>query len=103
MLISFTPMRRDDRLELVKQGDVLTINGEEFDFSALPERAVLPRDAVSCDWLASDVERVGGVIHLTLILPHGADATPERLFPAPVEAGDGTVPLPGAPADEMEA
>lgn len=103
MLISFTPMRRDDRLELVKQGDALIINGEEFDFSALPEGAVLPRDAVSCDWLASDVERVGGVIHLTLILPHGADATPERLFPAPVEAGDGTVPLPGAPADVMEA
>ncbi len=94
MNISFSPMRRDDTLSLSKSGDILTINGEAFDFSALPEGATLPRDAVTCDWLASDVTRTGGVIHLTLILPHGPRAPAETLFPAPIAATDGAIGLP---------
>ena len=94
MQILFSPMRRDDRLDLSLAGDVLTINGEAFDFSALPDGATLPREAVTSDWLASDVERIGVVIHLTLILPHGADAPPETLFPAPVSATNGPITRP---------
>ena len=94
MNISFTPMRRDDRLDLSLAGDVLTVNGEAFDFSGLPDGATLPRAAVTCDWLASDVERIGGVIHLTLILPHGANAPAGTLFPAPITPADGPVTLP---------
>lgn len=71
MIITLLPQRRDMSLTLERAGDALVINGERFDFSALPEGATLPRDAVACDWLASDVERVGGVLHLSLILPHG--------------------------------
>lgn len=82
MLITFTPMRRDDRLTLHRTGDVLTLNGDSYDFSPLPEGAVLPRDAVDCDWLASDVTRKDGHLHLRLILPHGADAPPETRFPS---------------------
>lgn len=107
MKISFTPMRRDDRLELIKQGEVLTINGEAFDFSEVPEGATLPRAAVVCDWLISDVERIGGQITLTLILPHGARAPAETLFPDPVTVTDGPVALPPyettqAPAEEED-
>lgn len=94
MQIKFTPMRRDDALALSVAGDVLTINGEAFDFSGVPEGATLPREAVTCDWLASNVERIGGQITLTLILPHGAKAPQETLFPAPVSVTDGPVPLP---------
>ncbi len=94
MQISFTPVRRDDTLLLSRTGDTLTINGEAFDFAAIPDGAILPRDGVTSDWLASDVERIDGVIHLTLILPHGADAPPETLFPQPVLASDGVVPVP---------
>ena len=94
MQISFSPMRRDDRLNVAVAGDTLTVNAETFDFSALPEGATLPRAAVACAWLASDVERIGGVLHLTLILPHGAKAPAETLFPVPIMAGDGPVPLP---------
>ena len=92
--IDLSPMRRDDRLEVSVSGDVFTINGAAFDFSALPEGASLPRDAVACDWLASDVVRTGGVVRLTLILPHGPDAPQETLFPDPVSPGDGPVALP---------
>ena len=95
MQITLTPMNRDDRLTLERSGDSLTINGEAFDFTAIPEGGTLPRDAVACDWLAGDVTRAGGVLHLTLILPHGADAPLETRFPAALTlTGDGPVALP---------
>mgnify|MGYP003660254726 FL=1 len=94
MNIAFTPMRQENLLVLSKAGDILTINGEAFDFSAIPEGATLPRDAVACAWLASDIVRQGGVIQLTLILPHGACAPEQTLFPAPIQATDGVIELP---------
>lgn len=94
MKITFFPIRSDTQLSLSKDGDVLTINGEGFDFSALPDGAILPREAVATDWLTSDVERINGTIHLSLILPHGADAPPEERFPAPQEiTRNGLIPL----------
>lgn len=103
MRIAFTPMRRDDTLTVLKVGDVLTINGELFDLSGIPEGATLPQKAVACDWLISDIERVGGQLHLALILPHGAKAPPETLFPVPITLEtDGPVLLPPyeSPAEE---
>lgn len=97
MLITFTPMRSDDRLTLHRAGDVLTLNGESYDFSPLPEGALLPRDAIDCRWLASDVTRTDGRLHLTLILPHGATARNEALFPQPLMLiTDGPVDLPSS-------
>ena len=95
MQITLTPMRRDDRLTLAVAGEVVSVNGVAFDLSAIPEGATLPLAAVDCAWLASDVERIGGEIHLTLILPQGTHAPAETLFPAPVTVtADGPVPLP---------
>lgn len=100
MHIRFSPMRRKDQLTAVVAGDVLTINGEAFDFSALPEGATLPREAVVCDWLASDVARQNSEICLTLVLPHGGNAPQQTLFPAPVHVPAGDVPTP--PYDDEE-
>ncbi|AHD00474.1 hypothetical protein [Leisingera methylohalidivorans] len=95
MQINWNPVRRDEALTVTKQGDALTINGEVFDFTPLPDGATLPRDAVDCDWLASGVERVGGEITLILLLPHGARAPEETRFPQPVAVTeDGPVPVP---------
>ncbi|WP_417816615.1 hypothetical protein [Tritonibacter scottomollicae] len=108
MQISFSPARHATALIANRLGDVLTLNGEAFDFTALAEGDILPREAVACDWLASDVTRQDGEIRLTLILPHGADAPEETRFPQPVTlTGDGPVPLPPyeveqAPKDEAE-
>lgn len=97
MLITLTPMRRDDSLTLHRAGDVLTVNGTALDFGPLTEGSVLPRDAVECAFLASDVVRIDGRLRLSLILPHGPQAGPEALFPEPlVLDGDGPVALPGA-------
>ena len=94
MEISFAPMRRDDTLTLSKSGDVLTINGEVFDLSVVLDGQTLLQSGMDCDWLASDVERIAGVIHLTLILPHGANAPSETRFPDPITATDGAITVP---------
>lgn len=95
MQLSFSPIRQDATLRLERQGDCLILNGERLDLSAIPDGATLPRDAVPCLWLASDVERVAGTLHLTLLLPHGADAPQETLFPAAMSlTDDGPVALP---------
>jgi len=82
MHITLIPQRRDDRLRLEKQGETLVINDEPFDLSVIPDGATLPRAAVHCDWLVSDIERRDGTLYLSLILPHGACAPQETLFPA---------------------
>ena len=95
MKITLSPQRRDDTLTVIKQGDTLTINGTAYDFSVIPDGATLPQDATDCEWLASDVERIDGVLHLTLLLPHGANAPEETRFPQPiVDPADGVLELP---------
>ena len=103
MRIEFVPQFRDDGIPLTmhRAGDVLTINGEAFDLSGIPEGATLPRAAVACDWLVSDITRTGGVLHLTLTLPHGADAPQETRFAAPITlTANGPVSLPPYDAEE---
>jgi hypothetical protein len=93
--ITLIPQRRDEVLTLVKTGDVLSFNGESFDFSGVPDGATLPRRAVNCGWLASDIERKDGCLHLAVILPHGAGASEDLLFPAAIEIEeDGLIHLP---------
>jgi hypothetical protein len=95
MDITLHPMRSDTSLTLEKTGDVLTVNGEVFDFTNIPDGATLPRDAVAADWLAADVQRVNGTLELAIIFPHGAKAPHEALFPAPIIAPpDGPISLP---------
>jgi hypothetical protein len=95
MQITLSPARRDMPLTLSRNGDALTLNGEVFDFTPLPEGATLPHEAIASDWFAGPVERVGGTLRLTLVLPHGANAPQETLFPAPLTlTGDGPLTLP---------
>lgn len=104
MQVSFIPQRRADSLSLSVSGDTLIINDEPFDLSGIPEGATLPRAAVACSWLASDIERINGVLQLTLILPHGADAPPQTLFPQPITiTADGPVLLPPYSSEETPA
>jgi hypothetical protein len=95
MNITLSPQRRDDTLEVIKSGDTLTINGTAYDFSVIPDGAILPKEVVDCMWLASDVERIGDTLHLTLLLPHGAEASDAARFPTPLlDPVDGLLELP---------
>ena len=103
MRISLSPQRRDDALEVLKHGDALTINGEAYDFSPLPDGGTIPAGEVPCDWITGSVERVDGDLRLTLILPHGAAPSQAVAFPQPViNPPDGPVVLPKDPDPEPE-
>lgn len=104
MHIHFSPIRMDTRPTLVVRGDALIIDGETYDFEAIPEGATLPRKAINSPWIVSDVMRINGELHLTLLLPHGPIAPVETRFPADLEAiSDGIVPLPPHDSDEVTA
>jgi len=95
MKITLSPQRRDDTLRVAKQGDILTINGTEYDFSQLPDGGTLPADAVDSEFVIGSVDRVDGELELTLLLPHGADASEVARFPEPIiDPADGEVELP---------
>jgi len=101
---------------LTRFGDTLKIDGKTVDFSAIPDGASYPLIDLSLDGdlqfdsageprsllpypFASDVARVNGVLHLTLTLPHGANAPHATRFPATlILTMDGPVTLP--PNDE---
>lgn len=77
------------------QGDVITINGEAFDFSQLTKGSTLPADAIDSEYFVGDVKRENGDIELTLLLPIGVNATEAQRFPEPITVtSDGTVTLP---------
>lgn len=95
MHIKLSPQWRDDTLIVSKAGDTLTINGIPYDFSGIPDGATLPASAVDCEYIVGPVERINGELHLTLLLPHGSEATQAALFPEPViNPPDGVLELP---------
>lgn len=98
MKIKLSPVRTDVQLVASVHGDVLTVNGQDIDFSPIPEGATLPAAAVLSDWVNGDVSRINGEIHLTLMLPHGANAPHSTRFPEYFDkymtVGDGEIDLP---------
>lgn len=104
MRIKLAAQRRDDSLTVFKRGKVLTVNGEEFDFSPLTEGATLPQTAINSFWFAGDVEMADGEITLTLLLPNPANYSQEQAFPVDlVDVPDGLVVFPQPlPAPEVD-
>lgn len=97
MLITLSPQVRSDTLSMSVSGDVLTLNGKDYDFSFIGEGDTLPRAAVDCEYLVGNVTRADGEIVLTLILPITVDADEASRFPVKVVTkGQGrNVILPG--------
>lgn len=101
MHVTLSPVRMDETLAAARAGDVLILNGVEFDFSPLPEGATLPAEAIDSDWIVGPVERIDGELHLTLRLPHGPNPSQAVAFPDPIHATeDGPISL---PTDEVSA
>ena len=95
MKITLSPTRTDTPLIVSRAGDTLTLNGEAFDFGPLEEGETLPADAIYSEWITGDVTRTDGALHITLRLPHGANAPEETRFPEPIiDPPDGEIALP---------
>lgn len=104
MQISLCPRRHSAPLSLTITGDTLSFDGTELDLSGIPDGASLPRDAVDCEWFASGIERIDGVLHFALFLPHGPDAPEATRFPVGITIiKDGPVPLPPFNSPEVPA
>lgn len=101
MQIILSPQQREGTLMLQKEGDVLAVNGEMFDFSPMGPGDTLPVAAITSTWFVADVERTtAGELVLTVRLPIGADPTHEQAYPEPLlNVADGPVPL---PTDEVQ-
>lgn len=71
MKIKLWPDLVDWPMEVSVVGDVITINGEDIDLSVIPEGFRLPGSAVGNKFFVEDeyVERLNGVLYLTLRLP----------------------------------
>lgn len=107
MKISLTPFAAlpgsATQLAVSKAGDVLTVDGQAFDFTPLQEGATLPAEAIDSDHFIGTVERIDTVLHLTLRLPHGPNPSPAVAFPQLViVVEDGPVALPFDPPPEPE-
>jgi hypothetical protein len=95
MKISLSPRASEAALTVVKAGDILTINGEAYDFSSLPDGATIPEDDIPCPWIVGEVHRTETEIEITLLLPIPTTAEQWLAFPEPlVDVPDGPVDLP---------
>ena len=90
-----SPQRREDTLEVVKDGSKLIINGTEYDFTPLEDGSTLPAEAVDCEFILGEISRAGDTITITVILPNTAEASEEARFPKPILISkNGKVALP---------
>jgi len=95
MKINLSPQRRDDTLEVIKTGEVLTVNGEDFDLSSVGEGDTLPANAISSQWFAGPVDRIDGELVLTLLLPLPYNFSHAQAFPQPlIDVQNGVVVFP---------
>lgn len=97
MRISFMLQRFSEHeqtaLAVFKYGDVLTINGDTLDLSAIQEGDLIPGTAVAHRFVAPEmITRSGGEVHVTLYTPYrGGDAqNPPPLISPP----DGMLVIP---------
>jgi len=95
MKITLSPTVWNRTLSVSKAGDTLTINDKTFDFSGVADNGILSAKDVGCEFIVDDVQRIGGDLQLTLLLPIGARASNSARFPdAIVDPADGPVQLP---------
>jgi hypothetical protein len=97
MIINYSPQLRGDALTLSKNGNILTINGEEIDFEPLESGTKLPLDVCQeySPFLLGAQRNDGGELELTILLPHTPNATQAALFPQPVvNPNNGQIQIP---------
>lgn len=116
--ILLLPQYSEAGLSIEKQGDTLAVNGDELDFSDLPDGGEYPPEAIDNPSIVGGVTRVGEEIQITVILPYmmpghfetpppitvindGPIELPEGRYPPPVE--DLPIPEPIAEGEDNAA
>lgn len=109
MKITLWPDLIEGPIEASVNGDVLTLNGEDLDFSGIPDGYRLPASAVSnrffLDGSSDFVERKGKTLYFSLRLPVTMDSPEEvRNPPTPIvlDVRSGAVKFPDTSAPVQE-
>lgn len=93
MQIIPSPIRHDTRLSAEIEGHMLILNGHRVDLSQIGEESV-DGEILGSEWILA-ARRDDGEIVVRLLVPHGAQAPDQTLFPAPIKPrGNGPVSLP---------
>ena len=93
MKINLIPQINSNILKLSKKGDVLSINGEKYDFSSLKDGEYINAADIPNDFIFNRVERVGGEIVLSVIFPYTFSSKNVELEPI-IVTKDGNIELP---------
>jgi hypothetical protein len=101
MLINLSPQFSDRRISVTVTGDVVNINGVDFDFTPLEVGASIPAEAVSLEYFWGFINRDdAGELVMTLMFPHDWYASYDARFPQPISVTeDGPVNLPDPEAE----
>lgn len=91
--VSFSPLLSEGTLTVIKFGEKLTINGDTIDLSVIPDSATVKHAHVIHPFLVDKIERINGVINLTVRLPYIADGHVKTPVPITVTT-DGSISLP---------
>lgn len=96
MRIHFSPQRSTQSLTLERQGETLIVNGDPLDFSELPDGGSYPPASIDNPMMVGGVERIAGIVHVTVRLPYSNPTPPSGVaFAEPIEVtADGPVALP---------
>lgn len=86
--VSFSPQRSDEKLTLCKQGNILIVNGREYDFTDMPDGSTLPKEAFGSNYFIGNVDRSGDKISVKILLPYGAGSPSSVLYPSPINISD---------------
>lgn len=90
-----SPVRSDLRTVASLTGTVLTLNGEQYDLSELPDGAVARHPKLG------KVTRRGDEYECAITLGHGANAPEETRFPEPLVLTDHEGPIELPPFDAV--
>lgn len=91
MKIQFYPQRNDIDVVISVSGDIITINGEEFDLSPIGEGETLPHGAISSDIFLGSISRVDEALELGFILPLKNSPHKKLAFPEDVVFTEGVL------------
>lgn len=91
MKIKFHTQRRDDELLIKISGDVITVNGDEYDFSPIGEGETLPHSAIALDTFIDDISRINGELEIGIIIPHKDKPAHAIAFPEDVVFTEGVL------------
>lgn len=83
--IKFSPQHSSAKLTIAKSNNVLTINGISYDFTPLNDGDEIPPEAIDSDVIVGGIEKVDGIVNLTIIMPYSDAAAPDHIrFPEPL-------------------